>query len=317
MSKSSVWSLTSLRRIQRVLPGTFAELSCYSSLFGKIFPIVKFNAAVSVLCPFRRKAASSFSRVTTTFPTCKLAMPSLNRRFYTAEPIHPNSILILDGAEHQHLAKVLRLKVGDAVTLFDGTGCEYDGTIQTIARSSTEITLGAAQQVDRELPFHLTLAVALPKGDRQQWLVEKAVELGVSELIPLETEFGVAQPSEKARERMARHVIAASKQCGRNRLLQLPQPASLQQVLTTQSKDTSIWLAHPGTPSLASKIPSSREGSPERQLLLIGPEGGFSDTEIELADAHSCEIVSLGPRILRIETAAVAFASALIYAYAA
>ena len=143
-------------------------------------------------------------------------MSSLQRRFYSQQPISPDSHHVLDGTEHQHLAKVLRMRAGDQVTLFDGLGSEFDATVLSVGRTSSELAIDAERVIDRELPFQLSLAVALPKGDRQQWLVEKAVELGVHELIPLETQFGVAQPGEKALQRVARWIVGASKQCGRN-----------------------------------------------------------------------------------------------------
>lgn len=240
-------------------------------------------------------------------------MPSLNRRFYCSERIAPNSDYVLDGPEHQHLAKVLRARAGDQATLFDGSGSEFEATVVSVGRSSTEFLVGPERAIDRELPFRLSLAVALPKGDRQQWLVEKAVELGVHELIPLDTEFGVAQPGHKAMQRCFRWIIAASKQCGRNRLMQIASPTTPQELFAKHPRD-STWIAHPSRSVRVSDALTHLPASESHRLVAIGPEGGFSDSEIELAVAHSCLIVSLGPRILRIETAAVALVSALIYA---
>ena len=170
-------------------------------------------------------------------------MSSSHRRFYSLQPISPNSQHVLEGSEHQHLAKVLRARVGDQVMLFDGKGSEFEATVESIGRGSTELLVGAECSVDRELAFQLSLAVALPKGDRQQWLVEKLVELGVSRLIPLETEYGVAQPGEKATRRIARWIIAASKQCGRNRLMQIAPPTKLE-TLFNAHRHASTLVAH-------------------------------------------------------------------------
>ncbi len=240
-------------------------------------------------------------------------MSSSERRFFSNTAITPFTRQTLDGPEHQHLAKVLRAKPGDQVVLFDGGGSEFEATIESVGRSSTELSVGSGRTIDRELPFQLSLAVALPKGDRQQWLVEKAVEIGVTQLIPLQTDLGVAQPSDNAMQRLRRWTIAASKQSGRNRLMGISRPTPLQELTSLHSQST-ILIAHPYDGKELGQLMATTCQQHDK-IVAIGPEGGFSKREIELADSEHCQIVSLGPRILRIETAAVALASALIYAY--
>ena len=232
------------------------------------------------------------------------------RRFFCEQPIGSASSYGLTGSEHQHLAKVLRAQPGDVVTLFDGLGGEYSATIDAVNRNETELTIESKNDVSRELPFSLTLAVALPKGDRQQWLVEKCVELGVTEITPLVTEFGVAQPNEKAKQRIRRWIVAASKQCGRNQLMHVGESTDFTNFITSET-NSEMYVAHPNESEFSFANPKT---SPRNVTLVIGPEGGFSDKEIELARKQNCKLVSLGPRILRIETAAVAFVSALTYA---
>jgi len=228
------------------------------------------------------------------------------RRFFVDRPIE-GSASSLEGPEAQHLSRVLRANIGDEIVLFDGSGAEYPARILKIGRSRVDVQVLARRSVDRELHPSLTLAVALPKGDRQRWLVEKAVELGVSKLVPLTTQRGVAQPVEKALDRLQRAVIESSKQCGRNRLMELSPPQTLRDCLAAAPADCSRWIAHP---SKAARPPSEllREAETRPLLLAVGPEGGFSDEELESAGAD-CQLVTLGPRILRIETAAVALAS--------
>ena len=112
--------------------------------------------------------------------------------------------------------------------LWDGSGAEFSAKVAQIGRSSVDLEVRQRHEIDRELSFSLTLGVALPKGDRQRWLVEKCTELGTTCLVPLITERGVAQPVEKALSRLERTVIETCKQCGRNRLMEIAPPSSLE-----------------------------------------------------------------------------------------
>ena len=154
-------------------------------------------------------------------------------------------------------------------------------------------------------PPSLTLAVALPKGDRQKWLIEKLTELGVTRLIPLRTVRGVAAPTAAAIERLRRGVIEACKQCGRCQLLQIAEASTLES-LGTQQPTAQRLLADPGGLPLAAAVASTGSDL----LAAIGPEGGFTVEEIATAEAAGFKRVSLGPHILRIETAAIAMAAA-------
>jgi 16S rRNA (uracil1498-N3)-methyltransferase len=144
----------------------------------------------------------------------------------------------------------------------------------------------------------------LPKGDRQKWLVEKAVELGVMRIVPLRTQRGVAQPVEQALARLRRAVIEASKQCGRNRLLQIDEPESWPDFVENTAAAPCRILAQPQGFHKGSQLPIPEE-LPTRILLAIGPEGGFSGEEAAMAVAAGWHTVDLGSRILRVETAAL------------
>ena len=149
--------------------------------------------------------------------------PAMSDRFFVETPITGTRAELAD-AEARHLTGVLRAGVGDAVTLFDGSGAEFASRILRVGKSVVELEVLERQEISRELPLDMTLAVALPKGDRQKWLVEKLVELGVTRLVPLITERGVAQPVDSALARLKRGVIEASKQCGRNKLMEIAEP---------------------------------------------------------------------------------------------
>ena len=229
---------------------------------------------------------------------------AMSYRFYVQPPVSEDEAT-LAGPEAHHLIHVMRAQVGQEIMLFDGIGAEYQAIVTQLSRQSVTASIRQRREVDRELPFALTLAVALPKGDRQKMLVEKATELGVTKLIPLITERSVAQPTGPALERLRRGVIEACKQCGRNRLLEICEPRKLGELLATQHASVLRLLAHPSGDPI-SPIVDRAGGDCE---LLVGPEGGFSDEEVADALAAGATTVCLGPRILRIETAAIALAS--------
>jgi 16S rRNA (uracil1498-N3)-methyltransferase len=238
----------------------------------------------------------------------------MSERFFSPRPITAGGMM-LDGPEAHHLLHVMRASVGDEVTLFDGSGAEFKATVVTLRRTDAELRIVERNAIDRELPFALVVGVALPKGDRQKWLVEKLTELGATTLVPLITERCVAQPAASVLDRLRRSVIEAAKQCGRNRLMGIAEPQLWND-----------WIAVGCLGSSDSELPAARRlfahsgGLPPSELdhsqpaptqLAIGPEGGLTDTEIAVALAAGWQSVSLGPRILRVETAAIALAAAL------
>ena len=229
----------------------------------------------------------------------------MSQRYFVETPIDDSPTTQLVDAEAQHLAKVMRARLGDEVVAFDGSGWEFVARVTGIGKTTVELEIVQRRCIDRELLQPLTLAVALPKGDRQKVLVEKLVELGVTRLIPLETERSVAEGTTAALVRLRRQVIEASKQCGRNRLMEIAAPVALAQLVQSVTAAQRRVLAHPGGAVLTNS-PTAGAAS-----VAIGPEGGFTDDEVSLAAAAGWEIVSLGPRILRIETAALAFAALL------
>jgi 16S rRNA (uracil1498-N3)-methyltransferase len=209
----------------------------------------------------------------------------------------------------------MRVRGGETVVLFDGSGREFAARVERVGRQEVELAIVSRQEADRELPLEIELGVALPKGDRQAWLVEKAVELGIAGLTPLKTQRGVAQPVEKAIARLRRNVIEASKQCGRNRLMQIHEPRSWEEFLrgaaAADSRSEMLrLLAQPGGQSINDVLAATRGGSHVGAAwLAIGPEGGFSDSEVQSAIESGWQVIDLGPRILRVETAAVLLAA--------
>jgi 16S rRNA (uracil1498-N3)-methyltransferase len=236
-------------------------------------------------------------------------------RYYSAHPVSGDRIT-LAGPEAHHLAHVARARPGDEVLVFDGLGGEFAARVERVGRGEVELAIVGRREVDREIPLELSVAAALPKGDRQRWLVEKAVELGVTRLVPLVTTRGVAQPVEKAIDRLRRTVIEASKQCGRTRLLEIAEPERWDE-----------FCARPASSRCHRAVAHPAGGEPARSLfellapprridslvLAVGPEGGFTAEELAQATAAGWSLLSLGPRVLRVETA-VGYLAALVAA---
>jgi 16S rRNA (uracil1498-N3)-methyltransferase len=227
----------------------------------------------------------------------------MSERFFTTTPPRDGRA-VLAGDEARHLAKVLRAREGDAVVLFDGRGRSWSARVARIGRDTVDLDTGAPQIETAGAAVRLTLAVALPKGDRQKWLVEKLTELGVAALVPLETSRGVAEATDGARARLERGVIEACKQCGRNTLMQIAAGRRLDRLLAEAGADTRIVIADPGGGPLDAAAPTAAE-----VMALVGPEGGFTADEVAAAEAAGAVRVSLGPHILRVETAAIAVAA--------
>ncbi|MCA9246838.1 MAG: 16S rRNA (uracil(1498)-N(3))-methyltransferase [Planctomycetales bacterium] len=228
----------------------------------------------------------------------------MSHRFYVDSPI-TDKLATLAGTEAHHLLHVLRARAGEEVTLFDGNGAEFRAVVRELNRQTAQLEVVERLEIDRELPFALSLAVALPKGDRQKLLVEKLTELGVGRLVPLRSERSVAQPKGSALDRLRRSVIEASKQCRRNRLMEIAEPISFHDFLEKPAAATARWIAHP-----AGETETHSFGQAHGELaILVGPEGGFSDAEVAAAREADWCCIDLGPRILRIETAAIALAA--------
>lgn len=194
--------------------------------------------------------------------------------------------------------------------MFDGRGAEYLARVTRRERNRAELQVLQRHDVERELPFPLHVAVALPKGDRQKWLVEKSVELGVTSITPLLTERGVAVPGSGGLERLRRTVVESSKQCGRNRLMEILAAKDWSAFCHETPATTRRLIAHPAQPGLPTLDPRELAlGAGDPVTVVVGPEGGFTANELDVARKANWEFVSLGPRILRVETACLALAA--------
>ena len=228
----------------------------------------------------------------------------MSQRYFLTTPPAGNRAF-LEGDEARHVARVMRARTGDSLEVFDGQGRWWTATVTEIDRGKIELELGAGSSEPTAAGGRLTLAVALPKGDRQKWLIEKLTELGVERLVPLQTTRGVAEPTAAAIERLRRGVVEACKQCGCCRLLEITAPGTLQSIVSLAPPARRLLADPAGLPLAAAATPTGGD-----LLVAVGPEGGFTTEEVAAAEAAGFRRVSLGPHILRIETAAIAMAAA-------
>ncbi len=224
-------------------------------------------------------------------------------RFFTPDPLAPGEFA-LTGAEAHHMAAVRRFAPGDRVVLFNGDGYDYPAEVLSAGKKSVALTVSPPVAVDRELGFPLVVGSALPKGDRADFLIEKLTELGTTRFVPLFTTRSVVQPKPTVVEKFQRAVIEASKQCGRNRLVAIDPPRRWNEFLSLSDVPSQRIVLHTG-PDLA---PIASSGG---CVVAVGPEGGFTPEEIARATAAGWGVASLGPRVLRMETAAIAAAAIL------
>lgn len=221
-------------------------------------------------------------------------------RFFCVEPLSPGPF-VLSGPEAHHLAVVRRFRKGDFVRLFSGDGGEHSAQIDAVDKRSVHLTLGPRETPERESPVRVEVAAPLPKGDRAAFLIEKLTELGVARFTPLECDRAVVHPKEGKLEKLTRYVIEASKQCGRNCLMEIAPPTAWSAYAIERVGELRIL----GSAGASGDLPAS--AGPIR--IVVGPEGGFTANELELAAVHAWRPLGLGSRTLRTETAALALAA--------
>lgn len=211
-----------------------------------------------------------------------------------------------------HHVQVLRLSAGDNICLFNGQGGEYVATLNAIEKKRVFAEIKTFSPCEAELSHAITLAQALPEASKMDWIVEKAVELGATAIQPLAAQRCVVRLNAERAAKKQQHwqgiVVAASEQCGRNRLLQVAEPADFNHWITQSDLHRRILLSPRGEQSLADW---ARHHPPQALTLIIGPEGGFNPQEEDAACAHGALPLSMGPRVLRTETAGLAALAAL------
>ncbi len=237
-------------------------------------------------------------------------------RFFVSTPLNPDDFLQLPDDVVRHIL-VLRLQPGDSIVLFNGEGGEYSAELVEVERRSVSVKIREFRPIEVETPYDLTLAQGIAGGDKMDWLIEKAVELGASCFVPLTTARSVVRLSGERAQRRHAHwqgiVRASCEQCGRNRV---PDVMPVREITTwlgslprePEEGELRILLSPRASIGFAALPATPPRG---RVIVLIGPEGGLSAAEEATATDHGFTAVGLGPRVLRTETAGIAVLSGL------
>lgn len=226
-------------------------------------------------------------------------------RIYQPGSYGSGQTLELSSAQGQHVSVVLRMQAGEKITLFSGDNREWEAVIVSAHKKKVEVSIINEKRLSRESPKRIHLVQAISKGERMEFVMQKAVELGVASITPVLSERSVVRLDEERMEKKWSQwqaiAIAACEQSGRNQIPQIEKIRHLKEVLQAQW-DACKLVLHPGT----EKTWRDYRFSEANIVLLVGPEGGFSEQEINLILAYNFHSLALGPRILRTETAAIA-----------
>ena len=228
-------------------------------------------------------------------------------RIYCSAPLKENAPFTLDGAQAHYLGHVLRIRVEDSIVLFDGSGYEFSATVATVSRKKIELHIGNAQLPETDSDLDVVLIQSLLRGERMDFCVQKATELGVSTFIPVFTERTVVKIPKERTEKRRQHwqaiAVSACEQSGRAIVPDVLPPQTLIEAVTSASTNAPVLLLDPWAD--ASPLPSLPPPPEGKIAVCVGPEGGFSDEELDALRASGVTSVTCGPRVLRSETAGI------------
>lgn len=231
-------------------------------------------------------------------------------RLYVEQPLVAGSEMLLPADAAHHIGVVLRAQTGQAVVLFDGRGTEAQAEITQCTRRQVLVRVGHVERVNRESPLAIHLAIGISRGERMEFVLQKSTELGVATITPLLCERSEVRLSDerwqKKMEQWQKIIVGACEQSGRTQLPLLNKPVEIADCLAADNSEQRFVLHHRSDKGL-----QHNDEKPRSVLLLIGPEGGLSDTEISSAQKAGCHALTLGPRVLRTETAPLAAISVL------
>jgi 16S rRNA (uracil1498-N3)-methyltransferase len=228
-----------------------------------------------------------------------------SNRFFIKKEYQESCFAVLEGEEHHHLSRVARVKAGESVHLFDREGSDYLARVEEIGKNSTRLFVLEKRQKN-DMKTHFTLAQALIKPKNFEFVLQKSTELGMNDFIPIvssRTVVKLGDKTEKKMQRWSRIVLESSKQCGRSVVPRIHNPSDLNVFLQTRDEDKKIFFCKRGGNFLKDLLVSLKP--PLKVVLLVGPEGDWTEMEERNIMIHGFEAVSLGPLTLRSETAAI------------
>ena len=231
-------------------------------------------------------------------------------RLYTQQPLHADSLITLDKDAARYLSSVLRMTSGQMLNLFNGDGGEYIAEVASLSKNQVTVSIKESLPNDRESLLKIHLVIGISRGERMDWVIQKATELGVHTITPIFTERTEVKLAGSRLEKRLVHwqqvSISSCEQCLRNVVPTINSAVSLQECLDTNDEGLKIVLHH-----RTEKPLTELQNTNNHVTILVGPEGGLSDDEISLAESNGYSAIKLGPRVLRTETAPLAAISIL------
>lgn len=225
-------------------------------------------------------------------------------RFYDDQPLAAEQIVDLSDAVVQHVCRALRMRVGDPIILFNGDGNEYHAQLETVEKRRASVRIQDVTQPTVESPLQIRIGQSLSRGERMDYAVQKATEMGMQQMFPLFSERCEVKLNNERQDKRIRHwqqvAISACEQSGRCAVPTINAPQTLEQWVQQEDAELKLVLHHHTATPLGDFTP------PQSVALLIGPEGGLTEKEVELAQDHGFQPVAFGPRVMRTETAPVA-----------
>ncbi|MEM7008365.1 MAG: 16S rRNA (uracil(1498)-N(3))-methyltransferase [Thermodesulfobacteriota bacterium] len=235
-------------------------------------------------------------------------------RFSITKDNIQNNVAVISGDDYKHIVKVLRLKVGDSITLFDTTSTEYYANIQEITKREIFLQIKESKQIFTESPIRITLLQGLPKADKMDYIIEKATELGAYKIVPVITERSQFTKIDR-KKRWDRISLEASKQCGRTNPTIIENTLNFKDAVNIYNKEELAVILQVNSEVLAKDYIKNSLQVPQNIVLFVGPEGGFTDNEVLLGKQMGFISLGLGPRVLRTETVSVSVLSILQFHY--
>ena len=236
------------------------------------------------------------------------------KRYYTNSILEENQTITLDGEEYHHLKNVMRTNVGDHVLLFNGTNIEAEGEVKSLSKASGEILILSTKENPSEPKVRITLYQAVCKGDKLSLITQKITEIGATAMTVFYSNYTDIKDKTSKLDKLEKVSISACKQCGRSSILKIEGVLSFNQILERLSKHEKVFVAYENANQVSLFDSLSKNRNYNDIAIVIGAEGGFSEKEINALENINAEIVTLGKRILRTETASIVSVAEIIFA---